>query len=98
MGPDKDKNDSLYQEGQMEHAGVQTGQDGSLSAMKDPQTALDILSHGKADRAEKVSLCPLCSLIGKETCPFPGGKNGHCVVYSLSTNVTINQVLSLIIS
>lgn len=82
----------------MGHTQVEIGQDGALAAMKDPATALDILSHGKADRAEQVSLCPLCRLLGKEGCPFPGGKNGHCVVFSLSTNATINQVLSLIVS
>lgn len=79
----------------MEHMGVQTGDD-SLSAMKDPQTALEILSHGKKERAEKISLCPLCSLLGQETCPFPGGKTGHCVVFSLSTSTTIHQVLHLL--
>lgn len=79
----------------MEHMEV-TGQDGSLSSMTDPQTALEILSHGKKERAEKVSLCTLCSLIGKETCPFPGGKTGHCALYSLSTNATYAMVLGLL--
>ena len=92
MSSDKNKNDSYHQEGQMEQ------KEGKVLFVKeDPQTVLDILSHGKKERAEKISLCPICSLLGQERCPFPGGdKTGHCVVFSLGTNTTINQVLSLI--
>lgn len=71
--------------------------DGSLSAMKDPQTALEILSHGKKERAEKVSLCPLCRLTGQKECLFPMvGKFGHCDGYALNPNKTEGDVVELL--
>lgn len=67
-----------------------------LENLSNPVVAIDILSHGKKSRAENVSLCGICELMGAKKCPSPSGKTGHCPAYLLRAGVTMSMVLNLI--
>jgi len=81
----------------MEHMELQKRQCEPLSEMRNADTALEILSHGKKDRAEQTSLCFLCRHLNKSECLFPKiGKVGKCDGYGLDPSATEAQVLDRI--